>query len=98
MHPYAPGDVMTDATTDYENQVLAQGSAGSLIIYNGSVWHGHTANRSAKPRRSIQGAFIRRGAQSGGNLAARMRPETLARIGGLAKYLLDLEPSDCPQA
>ena len=67
----------------------ACGPAGSIIIYNGSVWHGWTANRSAQPRRSIQGAFIRREAQSGVELHARMRPETLARIGPLAKYLLD---------
>ncbi len=88
----APGDV--DATADYEGQALACGPAGSMIIYNGSIWHGFTANRSAKSRRSIQGAFIRREAQSGGNLPARMRPETLARIGGLARYLLDLAPCD----
>jgi ectoine hydroxylase-related dioxygenase (phytanoyl-CoA dioxygenase family) len=85
-----PDDVMKDATADYEGQVLAQASAGSIIIYNGSIWHGHTANQSANPRRSIQGAFIRRDAQSAINQAARIRPETLSRIGNLAKYLLDL--------
>ena len=90
----APDDAMEDATADYQGQVMACGPAGSIIIYNGSVWHGWTANRSAKPRRSIQGAFIRREAQSGGNLPARMRPETLQRIGSLAKYLLDLDPHD----
>jgi len=67
---------------------LACGPAGSMILFNGSVWHGHAANSSASPRRSIQGAYIRREAPSGSNLLARMRPETLARIGALAKYLL----------
>jgi len=86
-----PGDVMNDATADHENQMPARGPAGSIIIYNGSVWHGHTANQSAKPRRSIQGAFIRREAQSAVNQATRIRIETLDRIGDLAKYLLDLE-------
>jgi Phytanoyl-CoA dioxygenase (PhyH) len=85
------GDVVEDATAAYDGEVLAYGPAGSMIIYNGSIWHGHTANRSAQPRRSIQGAFIRREAQSGINLAARMRPETLGRTSGLAKYLLDLD-------
>jgi ectoine hydroxylase-related dioxygenase (phytanoyl-CoA dioxygenase family) len=73
---------------DNEYQVLACGPPGSVIIYNGSVRHGHTANRSGEPRRSIQGAYIRRDAPSGADLPARMRPETLARIGPLAKYLL----------
>ncbi len=43
---------------------------------------------SAAPRRSIQGAFIRREAPSGVDLPGRMRADTLARIGPLAKYVL----------
>ena len=83
-----PDRLMNDPLADYENQILACGSAGSLIIYNGSVWHGHTANSSDAPRRSIQGAYIRREARSGVNLPERMRPDTLARIGSLARYVL----------
>jgi hypothetical protein len=86
--PAIPSDSMQDLTSDHACQVLACGAAGSVIVYNGSVWHGHTANSSNKPRRSIQGAYIRREAQSSVNLPARMRPETLARIGPLAKYVL----------
>jgi ectoine hydroxylase-related dioxygenase (phytanoyl-CoA dioxygenase family) len=85
-----PGDLMNDPTADYQGQVSACGPAGSVVIYNGSVWHGHTANQTSQPRRSIQGAYIRRDAKSGINWAARMRPETLRRIAGLAKYLLDV--------
>lgn len=62
--------------------------AGSVIVYNGSVWHGHTANLTDKPRRSIQGAYIRRDAEPGTNQAERIRPETLGRIGQLAKQVL----------
>lgn len=53
-----------------------------------SVWHGHTANRVGEPRRSIQGAYIRRDAEPAVNQAKRIRPETLSRIGHLAKYVL----------
>jgi ectoine hydroxylase-related dioxygenase (phytanoyl-CoA dioxygenase family) len=73
---------------DYPGQISARGPAGSVIVFNGSVWHGHGPNESDEPRRSIQGAYIRRDATSGADLPARMRPETLARIGPLAKYLL----------
>ena len=85
-----PDDLANDCVADYENQVVACGAAGSMIVYNGSVWHGHTANSSGDPRRSIQGAFIRREARSWVNLPSRMRPETLARISRLARYLLDI--------
>jgi ectoine hydroxylase-related dioxygenase (phytanoyl-CoA dioxygenase family) len=82
---------MQDATADYEGQVSACGPAGSVVIYNGSVWHGHGVNQTMEPRRSIQGAYIRRNDKQGMNQAARMRPETLARIGALAKYVLNIE-------
>jgi ectoine hydroxylase-related dioxygenase (phytanoyl-CoA dioxygenase family) len=86
--PAMPDDLTNAPRTDYEGEVVACGPAGSVIVYNGSVRHGHAANFSGDPRRSIQGAYIRREAQSGFNLPARMRPETLARISPLAKYLL----------
>jgi len=89
----APSDLMGDPTADYDGQVQACGPAGSMVVYNGSVWHGHAANSTDEPRRSIQGAYIRREAQSGINLPARMRSETLARISPLAKYVLAVEQS-----
>jgi hypothetical protein len=73
-----------------EEQVLACGPAGSIILFNGSVWHGYSANRSAGRRRSIQGAFIPREARAATDHASRIRPETLGRIGDLAKYLLNV--------
>jgi hypothetical protein len=81
-------DVMADHRADYDGQVLACGSAGSLLIFNGSAWHGHTANMSDEPRRSLQGAFIPRDGRAGTDFSARMRPETLARLGPIARYVL----------
>jgi ectoine hydroxylase-related dioxygenase (phytanoyl-CoA dioxygenase family) len=88
----APSDVMADATGDYEGQVSACGPAGSVVIYNGSVWHGHGVNQTREPRRSIQGAYIRRDDRQATNQAARILPDTLRRIGALAKYILNIEP------
>jgi len=87
-----PEDLMGDPAIDFEDQIPACGPAGSMVIYNGSVWHGHGANLTAQPRRSLQGAFIRREAQGAVDQAARIRQDTLSRIGDLAKYLLDLKP------
>ena len=86
--PAIPDALMNDPRADYGGQVVACGPAGSVVVYNGSVWHGHAANSSGEPRRSIQGAYIRREDQSGDSPRARMSPETLARTGALAKYLL----------
>ncbi len=80
-----------DSEGRFAGEVLACAPAGSVIIFNGSVWHGHTVNVSGRPRRSIQGAYIRRDVWSGENLRVRMTPETLSRISPLAKYLLAVE-------
>ena len=85
---FAPGSQGMDALPTSLRMMQACGPAGSLIVFNGSVWHGHGANITDTPRRSIQGAYIRRTETSGETLPARMRPETLNRIGPLARYLL----------
>jgi ectoine hydroxylase-related dioxygenase (phytanoyl-CoA dioxygenase family) len=78
----------TDLNPNRASQVVACAPAGSLIIYNGSVWHGHAANLLDQPRRSLQGAFIRRSADAAIDWATRTTPETLDRIGPLGKHLL----------
>jgi ectoine hydroxylase-related dioxygenase (phytanoyl-CoA dioxygenase family) len=83
-----PDQLKNDPRADYEGQILACAPAGSIVIFNGAIWHGHAANSSNEPRRSIQGAYIRREAGSGENLPERMRADTLARISPLAKYVL----------
>jgi ectoine hydroxylase-related dioxygenase (phytanoyl-CoA dioxygenase family) len=59
-----PPELLAGSSADYPGQALACGPAGSMIVFNGSAWHGHGASRSAEPRRSIQGAYIRRDAES----------------------------------
>jgi ectoine hydroxylase-related dioxygenase (phytanoyl-CoA dioxygenase family) len=77
-----------EVPAEHPSQMPACGDAGSVIVFNGSVWHGHGSNVTGDERRSIQGAYIRRDAKAWSNLPARMRPDTFARIGDLAKYLI----------
>jgi len=88
---FIPGSQGTRSAPEGARVVPACGPAGSLILFNGSMWHGHGPNETDQPRRSLQGAYIRRTEKSGGNLPSRMLPQTLERIGPLAKYLLDVE-------
>ena len=85
-----PEDTIPDLRAKHDEQVLACGNAGSLLVFNGSAWHGHTANTSSGPRRSLQGAFIPRTGRAGTDFAARMQPETRARLSELARYVLAL--------
>ena len=83
-----PEDTLSDRQSDHDGQVLACGPAGSLVVFNGSTWHEHSANTSDTPRRSIQGAFIPRDGHAATDFAGRMHPETRTRLSPLARYVL----------
>jgi ectoine hydroxylase-related dioxygenase (phytanoyl-CoA dioxygenase family) len=88
-----PGGVTHEGNhrPEAEGQVPACGEAGSVVIYSGSTWHGYSANRSAAPRRSIQGAYIPLGGTPGIEWSSRMRPETLARLSPVQRKVLALD-------
>jgi len=86
-----PRELLNNPTNAHEEEVLACGAAGSIVVFNGSVWHSHTANRSQRRRRSLQGHFIPRDARASVDHAARIRLDVLGRIGNLAKYVLAIE-------
>ena len=86
LHP--PEALYSEARGDHPQQIQACGPAGSLLIFHGSTWHDHAANTSDEPRRSLQGAFIPRDGNAASNFAARLQPETRARLSALSKYVL----------
>ena len=90
-----PCDQMSDARTQYPGEVLGCGERGTMIIFNGAIWHGHTANVTPDARRSIQGYFVRRNARSGFDFRNRLLPAARSRVSPLARYLLGL--NDEPQ-
>ena len=62
--------------------------AGAMIMFNGSVWHGHGANITPRPRRSIQGALIRRDQRMAVDHVARLSADALNRLDPLERALL----------
>jgi ectoine hydroxylase-related dioxygenase (phytanoyl-CoA dioxygenase family) len=86
-----PRRVLEHPSADYPGQALACGTAGSVVVYNASVWHGHSANRSGRARRSIQGAYVRRSRVPGTQEAAGVGPVTTSRLGPLARYVLAIQ-------
>lgn len=41
----------------HPDQVVVTGAAGSVLVFNGHLWHGGTANTSRDHRRSVQATF-----------------------------------------
>lgn len=89
--PGPPKGMSADPVAVHPEQVLACGPAGSLIVFDGSTWHGHTANGSDHSRRSLQGFFVPRTDHAATDFRTRMPLETRKRLSPLAKYLLDIE-------
>lgn len=90
-----PRDRLADTREKYSGEVLGCGERGTMIIFNGAIWHSHTANVTPDARRSIQGYFVRRTARPGFDFRNRLLPGSRARIGPLARHLLALD--DEPQ-
>jgi ectoine hydroxylase-related dioxygenase (phytanoyl-CoA dioxygenase family) len=86
----SPEGGKADLRADRGDQELACGPAGTLLIFNGSAWHGHTANTTDRPRRSLHGSFIPREGKSATDFSASLTPETRARLSPLACELLSL--------
>ena len=94
-----PESVLADRVAPYPGEALACGSAGSVLLFDTSTWHGHTASTSQVARRSLQATFIPRTGRPATNFGARIQPETLARLGSVAREVLGIESSiDAPTA
>jgi len=87
----APRDALDDPKAAHPDQVLATGSAGTVVVFNAHTWHGGTLNRSALPRRAMHGYFCRRDVPQQTDQRKYVRPATLARLTEAARVVLDVE-------
>ncbi|MEV0230200.1 phytanoyl-CoA dioxygenase family protein [Nonomuraea sp. NPDC050786] len=74
----------------HPKEVLLTAPAGTVVVFNGHIWHGGTKNQTNSRRRSLNAYFTRRHNSQQLNQAAFVRPETLARLGHAARFILDV--------
>ncbi len=86
-----PQKCMPDAKAPYPNEALITAPAGSVLVYNAHVWHGGTANRTARHRRVLQAQYVRRDLPQREWQAMCLRAETQQRMEPLMRYLLALD-------
>ena len=84
-------DYMDDRLADHPEQVQLTGRAGSVAVFNGSLWHSSYRNDSNAPRRTLHCAFIAREHPQQTNQREYLQPATAQRLSPLARYILDVE-------
>jgi ectoine hydroxylase-related dioxygenase (phytanoyl-CoA dioxygenase family) len=85
-----PRLAMPDPAAAHPDEVLITGRAGTVVVFNGHVWHGGTENRSDEPRRALHSYFTRRGNPQQLDQKKFIRPTTLARLSPAARFILDV--------
>lgn len=85
-----PRDEMEDPAAPHPRGVQLIAPAGTVVIFNSHSWHGGTLNRTPDRRRAMHSYFCRRDQKQQLDQRAYVRPETLARLGPAARYILDV--------
>lgn len=60
LHAHSAQTALSDPTATHPDEVVLQGKAGDVVVFNAHTWHGGTLNRTDKPRRAMHGYFTRR--------------------------------------
>lgn len=83
-----PGEGMEDPRAPHPDEILVQGKAGTVFVFNAFTWHGGTVNHSDNPRRALHCYYCRRGLKAQTDQRGLFRPETAARISEAQRVVL----------
>ena len=84
-----PEDVMEDPKALHPDEVRVTGPAGTLVVFNGYLWHGGTLNDTEVPRRGVFQVYSRRDVERQNDQAAALDAKLAERLSPAARYILD---------
>lgn len=73
----------------HPDQKIIVAKAGSVLVFNGHLWHGGTRNRTNLQRRALQCQFVARELVRSVQVPGSM-PEIPQRLGPAARYILGM--------
>ncbi len=71
--------------------IIVTGKAGTVVIMNAHMWHGGTANRTARCRRALHAFYTRDDKPQQQYQKALLRPETIAALTPLQRRVLAID-------
>jgi ectoine hydroxylase-related dioxygenase (phytanoyl-CoA dioxygenase family) len=86
--PSRPEEAMTDPEVAHADQVLVEASRGSLMVFNGYLWHGGTENTTDMLRHGVFSFYARRDQARKYDQGALLDEETRSRLTSEALYVL----------
>jgi hypothetical protein len=85
-----PEEVMDDPEAAHPDQVLVEAPRGSLMVFNGYLWHGGTENTTDELRRGVFSFYVRRDQPRKYDQGALLDEATRSRLSPEARYVLDV--------
>jgi ectoine hydroxylase-related dioxygenase (phytanoyl-CoA dioxygenase family) len=79
-----PPKSFADPASRHPDQRIIVAKAGSVLVFNGHLWHSGTANKSSSPRRVLQCSFVGRDEFR----FSRIKVDNPERLSPAARYLL----------
>ena len=79
-----PPKSFADPASRHPDQRLIVAKAGSVLVFNGHLWHSGTANKSTRPRRVLQCSFVGRDEVR----FTRIKVDSPERLSPVARYIL----------
>ena len=88
--PSRPEEVMDDPEAPHPDQVLVAAPRGSLMVFNGYLWHGGTENTTDELRRGVFSFYVRRDQPRKYDQRTLLGEATRSRLSAEACYVLDV--------
>ena len=86
-----PQDELANLQAPHPQEVLITGKAGTVVVMNAHMWHGGTANRTAKPRCAMHAFYARWDKPQQQYQKQLLRPEVQEKLTPALRRLLALD-------
>ena len=92
----SPKQVLTDLNDSHPDEIVLEGEAGDVLVFNGHCWHAGRPNLTENHRRALLVHYLRADVPRSENRRQHLDPERAAKLSSSERELLGLddEPND----